>query len=117
MKERRRYQRFGCSQDRQFKLIQRQRLFGAIKDFSRGGLSFLCKERLKKNQQLSLNLELEGLERNVPAGVQVVWSKPRSGKYAYGAQFTNILPEDKFEIMDLLYRDWKSTLSADSLLR
>jgi len=117
MEDRRKFQRFGCSLDRPFQITQKERFFGAIRDFSRGGFSFFSKQKLRERDQLNLNLEIAGLERRVPVGIEIVWSKPRLGEFAYGVRFTDILPADKFDIMDLLYQDWRKTLSADSLLR
>ena len=117
MEDKRKSQRFGCIGDRTFVLMLKDRLLGIIKDFSRGGISFSSTEKIAENTRLNFELELSGLNRRVPLEFEIIWKRPYLDQFIYGARFTNISSEDKFDVLDSLYRDWRKTLSADTLLR
>ncbi|NQU19571.1 PilZ domain-containing protein [bacterium] len=117
MQERRKYPRYGCCARRKFvaRYENKNKVMGEIKDFSRGGIFFISKERLRKKSQLRLDLQISGLNQKIPASIQILWSEGKPGKYAYGARLTNISPGSKFDIMDLLYQDWIKTLGSNLL--
>ena len=117
MEERRRHQRFESSQERPFNAKQNGHFLGAVRNFARGGLSFISKEELNDKEKLNLELELEGLGRGVSLAAEILWSRNQAEGFAYGAKFNNILPEDKFDILDLLYRDWREKIPSDSFAR
>jgi hypothetical protein len=113
MEERRRHQRYDSSK-RKFVAQQENRegVIGEVKDFSRSGISFDSKAELGKNKEIKLDLQLNGLEQKIPASVQILWSKNNPEGFTYGAKFTNISPESRFDIMDLLYQDWRKALNS-----
>lgn len=118
MEDRRRHQRYGSGSERKF-VVQRDNkdsVLGEVKDFSRSGIAFDSKEELNKDNEVKLDLQLIGLEQKVPASIQILWSKNNPKGFTYGARFTNISPESRFDIMDLLYQDWRKTLNSESLL-
>lgn len=118
MEEKRKYNRFNCSRERRFiaKYENQDRVFGEVNDFSRSGISFNSGALLNKEDELILDLQISGLEQKIPANIQILWAKRESWGYAYGARLINISPEDKFEIMDLLYQDWKKDQKNNLLL-
>ena len=118
MEDRRKHQRYGSSNDRKFVAQHKNKdnLIGDVKDFSRSGISFDSKEEIKKDKELKLDLQIIGIDQRVPADIQVLWSKSSPEGHTYGARFTNISPENKFDIMDLLYQDWRKSLTSKSLL-
>lgn len=118
MEDRRRHQRYGGSRQMEFvaKYENKNIILGAIRDFSRSGISFNSKDRLNKENEINLDLQISGMDQKVPASVQILWSRRKFRGYAYGAIFINISPENKFDIMDLLYQEWRKNLKVDSLL-
>jgi len=118
MEERRRHQRYGSSGERNF-VVQyenKNSVIGRVKDFSRSGMSFNSKEDLNKAKELKLDLQMAGIDQKVSASIQILWSENNPDGRIYGARFTNISPHFKFDIMDLLYQDWRKNLNSDSLL-
>ncbi|MBL7130120.1 MAG: PilZ domain-containing protein [Candidatus Omnitrophica bacterium] len=118
MEDRRKHQRYGCCSERKFiaKYENKDRMLGEVKDFSRSGISFDSKEDLNKEKEVKLDLQISGIDQKAPASIQILWSKQNPEGHTYGARFINISPESKFDIMDLLYQDWRKTLNFDSLL-
>ena len=118
MEERRRHQRYGSSRDRNFvaQYENNNKVLGQIKDFSRSGISFDSKEELARDAEVKLDLRINGLQQKVPASVEILWAKPNPEGFTYGAQFTNISPENRSDIMDLLYQDWRNNLDSETLL-
>ena len=113
MEERRRHQRYG-SKKRSFlaKYENNENVIGEVKDFSRSGISFDSKEELAKDREVKLDLSINGLEQKIPASIQILWTKNNPGNNTYGARFTNISPENRFDIMDLLYQDWRKSFNS-----
>ncbi|MDD5005305.1 MAG: PilZ domain-containing protein [Candidatus Omnitrophica bacterium] len=118
MEEKRKYPRYGCCPGRNFvaRHENKKSILGEIKDFSRGGICFDSKNRLNTDDQLGLDLEIDGLDQKMPAGIQIRWCKKNKGRYTYGARLVNMNPGSKFDIMDLLYQDWRKNLNSSSLL-
>jgi len=112
MEDRRRYQRYGATSDKHFEIKRNDADAspGAIRNMSRGGICFYSKRYLDANNEYPLELALAGKSRMIPCAVRVMWSHPAAGEYAYGAKFVRIKPEDKFELMDALYVDWRKTV-------
>lgn len=113
MEERRRHQRYG-SNKRKFvaQYENKENVIGKVKDFSRSGISFDSKEELTQDRQVKLDLSINGLEQKIPASIQILWSKNNPENNTYGARFTNISAESRFDIMDLLYQDWRKSFNS-----
>lgn len=109
MEERRKYPRYYCSQKRKFTVMSdnTDRLVGEVRDFSRGGIRFSSLDDIREKEQIKLLLQVAGLAQKTPVTIQIVWKKDESGSYTYGARLVQISPSSKFDIMDLLYQDWK----------
>ena len=118
MEEKRRHPRYGCSRYRSFiaKYEDKNRVIGEIRNFSRSGLSFNSNDNLKNEEELDLSLKISGLDKEAPAKIQILWSKQNPDKSDYGARLVDMNPESKFDIMDLLYQDWRKSLGSDPLL-
>jgi hypothetical protein len=112
MDDRRKHQRLGSVSDRRFiiKYEDKDVVLGEVKNFSRSGISFDSKEKLDEGKELRVDLHISGLNQKVPANMQIIWSKPSADGYTYGVRFTNISPENRYEILDLLYLDWRSQI-------
>jgi hypothetical protein len=109
MQEKRKYPRYICSPERKFIAVYHNtdRQVGDVKDFSRSGIGLVCEDPLKDNEKIMLQLQIKGLGQKIPAVIQIVWSRPQEKNYTYGARLMQISPSSKFDIMDLLYQDWK----------
>jgi hypothetical protein len=117
MEDRRKHQRYGCSGNRRFvaKYMNEDRMLGEVRDFSRSGISFSSQDLILAESQINLDLQISGLEKKIPAGIQIVWSKQNPHGYTYGAKLTSIDVESKIEILDLLYEDWRKIVKAEAL--
>jgi len=116
MEERRRAPRFGCIGQRSLSLMFGEKLIGVVRNFSRGGLSFSSLENFDEKRSLNFELDLSGFNRRVPVEFQILWKRQFGNENIYGASFTNITTEDKSDILDSLYQDWRNTISSDTLL-
>lgn len=108
MEERRRHQRYSSTAERRFiaKYVN-NRLLGEVNNFSRGGIAFDSNDPLEKESLIKLLLQISGLNKVIPATIEVLWLRQKSDGYTYGARLIDIDPESKIEILDLLYQDWK----------
>ncbi|MDD5618183.1 MAG: PilZ domain-containing protein [Candidatus Omnitrophica bacterium] len=115
MEEKRKYPRYVCGEQRKFVAVydNTDRVVGDIQDFSRGGIRFASRDPLDEKGQIKLLLQIAGLIPKVPAVIQIVWSKQEDANYIYGAEFLQINPGGKFDIMELLYQDWKRNGTPD----
>lgn len=135
MEERRKYPRYGCHEKRRLiaKYEGKNRILGQVIDFSRSGISFASKSRLKKDKEVKLDLHISGLSQKMPATIQVVWIGQKSGEFTplekttdrgrnsltgftYGARLVSLSPSSKFDILDLLFQDWRNTLKTSPAL-
>jgi phosphopantetheine adenylyltransferase len=109
MEERRKYPRYICSKDRKFVAVYENtdRLIGEVRDFSRQGMCFSSPDPLREKEDIKIVLQMSGLKNKIPATIEIVWVKPQSSISVYGARLVKISPASKFDIMDLLYHDWK----------
>ena len=109
MEERRKYPRYSCSKDRKFVAVYENtdRQVGEEKDFSRQGMCFASADPLREKEDVKIVLKMSGLQNRIPATIEVAWVKPHSSISVYGARLVKISPASKFDIMDLLYQDWK----------
>ena len=109
MKENRKYPRYNCGKNRKFVAVYENtdRVIGEIKDFSRKGLRFISKDPLKEEAEIKIILQMSGIQPKVPTTIQIAWVKPQTGVCVYGARLVKISQAAKFDIMDLLYQDWK----------
>jgi len=110
MEEKRKYPRYSCSKDRKFVAVYENtdRLVGEVNDFSRQGMCISSKDPLREKEDMKIVLQMSGLKNRIPATIEIAWIKPHSSIFIYGAKLVKISPASKFDIMDLLYQDWKN---------
>ena len=115
MEEKRRHQRYSSGAQRRFvaKYVN-NRFLGEVRNFSRGGISFDSNDPLEKENLIKLQLQISGLDKDIPATIEILWSRQKSDGYTYGARLINVNPESKIEILDLLYQDWKQKVIPKS---
>lgn len=115
MDDKRRHQRYHCSKRRNFiaNYENSDGLIGEVVDFSRSGICIDSNNDLTNSKAIRLVLQFLGLTQQVPASVEIVWSKPKDQGYTYGAKFTDIDAANKFDILDILYKDWLESLKSD----
>ena len=110
--ERRRHQRYSRLSSRKFiiKFQKKNKVLGQVKDFSRSGISFYSDVKPSKLRKIKVFFEISGLEKKIPAIIKVLRRVPSQQGYFCAARLIDIYPDNKFEILDLLYKDWRKSL-------
>jgi len=107
--ERRKYPRFFCPNDKfcSFRLKGEREFSGNIMNISRDGIAFSSPKALKSDSIIDMSLTYSDIERQIPSKVEVIWSRPSKVINSYGAKFVDIQAEDKADLLDFFYEDWK----------
>lgn len=109
MLEKRTFPRLVCPKDKTCAITgQKQtRISGQLKDISRSGVSFISKNRLEDNAKADLLIKYPEMERDIPSVVRIIWTRPLRNSYIYGTRFVDISNEDKYDLLDHFYENWK----------
>jgi len=83
-----------------------------VKDASRVGLKLFVAKPLRKGQELQLALSIPSKKKAISLIVKVrrAGTKKTKDGYETGVEFLYIKPEDKAELLDFFYEEWKSHL-------
>jgi c-di-GMP-binding flagellar brake protein YcgR len=114
MKERRTYPRFECPKDKSCPVINKKvsGFYGELKNISRAGAAFVSESRLDDNSKVDIFIKYPDLGRDISAELQIVWSHFKNGLYTYGGRFLSISNEDKYDLLDHFYENWKRDILA-----
>lgn len=88
-----------------YRLLHESRVLwdnGTVTDFSAGGLRMLCDRMIERESQLEF--ELNPTKRETPYFLQgtVVWVKPSAAGCECGVMFTEVSPDQQFELDELV---------------
>ena len=105
--DRRKELRFPVSLKVAAKEVNRDSIFGQIKDFSRSGLRAVFDDFESESEDyVDLKIEIPNADIFVPASVEVRWKKPVEDKWEVGFRFNDFVPQLKAEILDYSYKRW-----------
>ncbi|MFC1704428.1 PilZ domain-containing protein [Candidatus Omnitrophota bacterium] len=110
MEERRRFPRFGCPKDKFCTVTSKgaNSFLGNVKNISREGVAISSTNRLEPNKEVSLDINYADLDRHIPVSLKILWEHSGNVLHTYGAVFSRISPEDKFDILESFYEIWKN---------
>lgn len=109
MEERRLYPRFNCPIDKfcGFRLEGENDFIGNVVNVSRHGVTLSTTRQLTNDAIINLNLNYTDIQKQIPSSVKIIWAKSGKVLHTYGAQFLDIKAEDKIELMENFYENWK----------
>ena len=112
MQERRRYPRFNCPSNKfcSYRFEEEKDFSGNIMNISRGGITFSSLKALRGNSVVNLNLTYIDIEKQIFLKIKIIWSHHGKILHTYGARFINILAEDKANLLDGFFEDWKKKI-------
>jgi len=115
MKDKRKYPRFGCPNNRfcSYRFKGEKDFSGNVMNVSREGITFSSLKSLRKNSVINLNLVYLDMNQEIFSTVEIVWSHRGKIIHIHGARFIKIQPEDKADLLDFCYEDWKKRLLAE----
>ncbi len=110
--ERRKFPRFVCPKDKFCTVTSKSGggFLGSLKNISREGVALSSTSELEKDGVYDFTINYAGIERHIPAVLRVVWSYPGNVLNTYGAEFSNVRPEDKFDLLESFYEHWKQDI-------
>ena len=86
-----------------------QKLRSYLSDFSRNGISLKSSGPLEQNKIYHFEIWVTALEKPVTCKAHVMWSRGETNTdhYTSGARILQMDPSSKFDLLDVLYKDWK----------
>ncbi|MFC1593772.1 PilZ domain-containing protein [Candidatus Omnitrophota bacterium] len=109
-RERRKFPRFMCPKEKFCTISSKgdESFLGNVKNLSREGISITSANRLAESKDITMNINFAEIERQIPVTLRVIWSLSGNILHTYGAAFSSISSEDKFDLLESFYEDWKA---------
>ena len=116
MEEKRRNPRFGYFKHQIYTLnFKHEARKARLANFSRDGLGIESPYPLQEDSMYSFHIEGFGLKRAVPCQARVTWVKRDTAleHCSCGARITEMKPSDKIDLIEVLYQDWKQSITEN----
>lgn len=113
MQERRKFPRLECPKDKSCTVTSTKAMDfkGELSNISRDGARLVSKNRFADAfDKVDISINYPELERTIPSMVQLVWHRAEKDRHTYGAKFLSIKNEDKFDLLEHFYEDWKNKI-------
>ncbi len=102
--ERRKSKRFSTQLDIEYRTLTQNPIYGTVhsQDVSKGGVSFLAKNHVKKGTSVELKMNVPGDNLPVFATGTVAWADG----VQTGVKLTRISKNDQARILEHIYKEW-----------